>query len=190
METGSLQVRQGQPPTLPPDKFMQIYNPDAQSIIAQDPAKAFTEASPVMATAIQVYGRTKMLTWLTLQLARVAKTVTADRRMSVDDIQMMAEDIVNDPAFRTLRIAEIMLFLAQYRAGRFGKVYGTLNSINLCVALRDFLTVRAEALDRLESKRRATEREMHDKEAITYEEYCRRAGIPPTPIAERIGRTL
>lgn len=165
--------------------FLATYNPDMQSAVAQAPMRVFADNAPALVQALHSYGRTTMVSWLTLQLARIAQGFPADRRPNAYELNLMSEDILNEPQFRTLKVTEIMLFLSQYRTGKFGKVYGYLNSINLCVALREFLEYKSDSMDRIESRKRQAEREKHEAEAITYEEYCRRTGLPEQPIIKQ-----
>lgn len=160
------------------EKFATVFNPGMQDALARNPRKAFAnERVPSISRSEAAYGYGNMLGWLTLQLSTLGEVMPEGKRMETGMLRSVASDLLCNPAFRTLNVAEAMLFLKEFRMGMFGKVYGALTGIDLNVALQQFCAKRRAAIDKIEREREREERERHDREAMTWEQYCAVKGI-------------
>ncbi len=95
--------------------------------------------------------------------------VREDMKNSALQIQEIARLICANYYF--LKISEIMLFFFRLKSGRYGKNYGAVDGVSVMSSLRDFVDDRNAIIDRVESEKRAEERQKQKACAISWEEY-------------------
>lgn len=160
------------------EKFATVFNPGVQDALARNPHKVFaSERIPTVSRSEAAYGYGNMLGWLTLQLSTLGEVMPEGKRMETGMLRSVASDLLCNPAFRTLNVAEAMLFLKEFRMGLYGKAYGAVTGMDLNAALQQFCAKRRAAIDKIERERDREERERHDREAVTWEQYCAMKGI-------------
>lgn len=162
------------------EKWMIRFNPERQTEVAQSLEKVFRDnRTPSLVRFSYAYGEDKVQTWLSIQLSTIIMTEGEKTNTGPDVVFKAAADILCEPEFKVLRPTDIMLFCVQFRTGRYGKVYGSLNAINICAALREFCQWRQSQLYKAEKERERAERELYDKTAITWRQYCEIKGLDP-----------
>ena len=72
-----------------------------------------------------------------------------------------------------------MLFFHDFKAGQYGKFYGSLDPLVVTTALKEFLAHRGALLDKYEDEEDTKRLEEQRKSAVTFEEYCRLTGYVP-----------
>lgn len=160
--------------------FLAKFNPDRQKTVALEAEMVFaSQHIPSLVRCTYAYGESTMAGWISNQLRTIVSMLPNDKRMDVKELERIGYDILSDPQFRVLRLTEIMLFVSQFRTGRFGKVYGTLTTLDICTALREFCKFRDAELLKIEKQKERYEREQHDKTAITWEQFCDIKGLDP-----------
>lgn len=113
--------------------------------------------------------------WLTAQLTELSAYCGA-RNMDVAQLRMLAMTLATE--YPWLKITEYLVFFHRFKAGRYGKFYGSVDPLTITTAMREFIRERNEAWFYREQEERE-ERERKAAETsppITWEEYCRRHG--------------
>lgn len=67
-----------------------------------------------------------------------------------------------------------MLFIYRFKAGRYGRFYGSVDPLVIVESLRKFCEERSYAYDKHDAEIREQREKEDSKNAITYEEYLKR----------------
>lgn len=162
------------------EKWAATFNPSRQAEVARNIPAVFSDTTtPSLVRSAYAFGRNKVETWLSLQLATIVAVEGERTTVTPESLMGIARDLLSVPDFRTLRPTDIMLFCVQFRTGQYGKIYGRLNTMDICAALREFCRWRQMQLDRAERERERQQRLEHEKTAITWEQYCAIKGLTP-----------
>ena len=157
------------------DKVLLQYNPSRQTEIAADPERAFTEQCPTLAELRRDYGENAPIMWLVAQLNDLNEYAGA-KKMDAPQMKAAARVLYADSYYLTL--AEWMLFLYHVKAGKYGKFFGTVDALQLGVWLQSFKRERNDAHERRERSENVQRINAGRAEAVSYEEYLRRRGLP------------
>lgn len=79
--------------------------------------------------------------------------------------------------FFFLKISELMLFFHRFKAGRYGRFYGSVDPMVITSALHEFVRERANALEQHERDDALAQIEAGRQNAISWEEYCKKNNI-------------
>lgn len=113
-------------------------------------------------------------TWLMVHLHDLSEYCGCRDKLSGHALQQCASVISKEYGY--LKVTELILFFYRFKAGQYGRFYGSVDPIVITTALRDFLKERAIAYNRHEQDKARKAKEEDRKTAITWEEYCRRTG--------------
>lgn len=162
----------------PAENFLTLFNPSIQDKAVQNPRKVYSSSAPSLARVRVAYGLDIATSWMALQLRTVCEAMPGSKTPPAEMLTRISRDIACDEQLSTLKVPEIMLFLARFRAGAYGKLYGALTEIDLCAAMREFMCgERAAAVDGIRKEEEREERNRALDGGITWEEFCRRKGI-------------
>lgn len=141
--------------------------------VVRNPVDVFRRDSPALIRVDITYGRGSSVSWLydLLQSMFIFLGVTDDK-FSKEQVYVLAQTIASQ--YKTLKVAEIMLFVSRFMAGKYGRFYGG-DSYALVVteALNTFLAEREHYYADLEREKQEKAIEDGKKGTITYEEYKR-----------------
>ena len=129
------------------------------------------------------WGLTFATRWLATHLIELNEYCGVGKKMSIQQIDQCAKLMVSQ--YGWLKPQEFMLFFLKFKAGEFGRFYGSIDPMVIANAISDFVKVRNTILDKAYAERERVEREAQDeaarKIAITYEEYVRRKNPQQPP---------
>lgn len=154
--------------------ILSAYNPDRQRDLCRDHTGCVMGEHPTLARIGRDYGQNTATAWLIPQLYDLSEYCGCRDKLQGKPLEQCAAVIVAE--FYFLKVSEVMLFFHLFKAGHYGKFYGSVDPMVITCALRDFLHDRADIMARAEQERREREereyREAHPP--VSYEEYLRR----------------
>lgn len=138
--------------------------------------QSFMDEYPTIFTVSLAYGYKVAASWLTIQLHILNKSVNVKNKMTAEQINACSIGILGDGVLNKLKISEFMVFVHWLKTGKYGDIYGRLDTITITNKLRnEFLPDRMRMISSYEA---VLERERHEKEidearksAISAEEY-------------------
>lgn len=151
------------------EKFLVAFNPDVQRSLASDTDKCFFENFPTLSQLDAAYGEWTSAAWLAPQLYDLSEYCGCRDKLGGRPLKQCAEVIAQE--FHYLKVSELMLFFHRFKAGRYGRFYGSVDPLIIVTALRDFCQERGQAYDQHEQQLRQQRDEEYRTRAITYEEY-------------------
>ena len=95
-----------------------------------------TGTAPTLRTMAEMYGVEFTEGWIVGQIEFINLLFGSDKKMSAESIYATAQAIFSQYNF--LKCTEIMLYLDQLKAGRYGKVYGGLDGMMITNALFEY----------------------------------------------------
>lgn len=162
-----------------------------QNVICKYPDICYFGGAPMLAELNMTYGANTAVAWLLPQLYNLSEYSGCKEKMSTRQAEDCAFAIADE--FYGLSVTELMLFFKRFKAGRYGKFYGSVDPLTITTALREkFLPERAAAIDKHEEEMRKRQREEDRNEALSWEQYCMRTygEIRPHPMAVNIGSLI
>ena len=161
--------------TMTDSQFLASATPDMQHVIASDTEDCFFGDYPTLAAVGCRYGKDIAVAWLVPQLANLSEYCGARDKLTGPQIEELAYIISSE--FFYLKISEMMLFFHRFKAGRYGRFYGSVDPMVVTIALHEFVRERSNAIDRHDREEALKKIDAGRKNAITYEQYCINHGI-------------
>lgn len=153
-------------------KFCEQYSPSYQLEICGDSDECFFGNYPTLAEVKRDYGKNAPLTWLVPQLTNLAVYCGSKDKLIKEQYKECAFVIATE--YYYLKVSELMLFFQRFKAGRYGRFYGSVDPLVITTSLREFIKERGIEIDRHEQAERERKEREHRKHAISYEEHLRR----------------
>lgn len=164
--------------------FLERFNPSFQMEICGDSNDCYFGEYPTLAEIRKNYGDKVPTSWLIPQLYNLSEYCGVKEKLEGAPLKETAFVIATE--FYYLKISEIMLFFHRFKTGRYGRFYGNVDPLVITTSLRDFIVERNNAYMKKEQEEYWRKQEESRKNAITWEEYCKRKGIEgkPNPLAQ------
>lgn len=123
------------------------FNPDVQRLCATNVDRCFTGEAPTLFEVRKAYSPATVDSWLDVQLSDliVFCGVKGKDEFSASAIVNALTAVIADN-FGYLKLSELMLFFQQFKSGRYGRFYGSVDPMVITEALQSFLGFRAERL--------------------------------------------
>lgn len=155
-----------------PRQLLLDYTPDRQPSFSRFPQKCLEGNVPTLADIRAIFGARWAETWLEAQLKDISEYAGAQVKANDCQLEETARIILEE--FYFLKLSELMLFFFHFKAGRYGRFYGSVDPLVITGALQDFIRWRRTKLEYFENQRQAIllqQRPLKDPDAITYEEW-------------------
>lgn len=156
-------------------KFAETFNPDLQRSCAENVDRSLTGNAPTIASLRGAYPTEQVRVWILAQLENLNAYAGTKNKMNPDQMMMLSDIIMTDYFY--LKASELLLFFFQFKAGKFGELYGSVDPLRVSSALVEFASYRRDMLFRIETKSREEKRIQHAEEygknAITIQQYRR-----------------
>ena len=164
------------------DQFLTAFNPDMQREVCADANLCFFGDAPTLSQINATYGRYTAAMWLIPQLYNLSEYCGCKDKLKGKPLEECASVIASE--FHWLKVTELMLFFHRFKSGRYGRFYGSVDPLVITTSLHEFLKERGSAYDRHEHEIQQAKDEESRKNAISWEEYCRKNGkeITPNPL--------
>ena len=155
--------------------FITEFNPDVQIQFGMNKEVAYFCDTPTLATLRAEYGTNAATVWLVPQIKDLSEYCGCKGKITDSQMEQCAGIIAMTYPF--LKVSELMLFFVNFKAGQYGKFYGSVDPLTITTALREFIKERAAAYEKHEREERERADAEDKKNAITYDEYLSKNGI-------------
>lgn len=138
--------------------FLIEFNPINGIEYTRDEEDAFMGKYPVLAELNAAYGKTMAQMWLVPQLKDLSEYAGCKDKFTMEQLERTAQVIADN--FYFLKVTELLVFFERFRAARYGRFYGSVDSLLIMEALNTFVRERNDTINRYESiyKQRDLER--------------------------------
>lgn len=153
------------------DQFLQRVNPQTQASFALKPQKAVMGDCPTLTDICLSYGKTFAEQWLYPQITDLS-VFTGAKNLDKEQVRSLASVIAAE--YRYLKVTELLLFFHRFKAGHYGRFYGSVDPMVITCALRDFIKERNNIIDQCERDANNQQYELQSKmPKMSYEEYLK-----------------
>ena len=142
---------------------MSRFNPDVQRYCVGNIERCFTGNTPTIFEVRRSYSSATVDSWLDIQLSDLVRFCGVKGKEEFTRIIDPVIQVISDN-FGYLKLSELMLFFQQFKAGQYGRFYGSVDPMVITEALHQFLDFRADRLAVIERKRRKAEQQRQDAE--------------------------
>lgn len=153
--------------------FRRIFDPVEQARLCRDVERIFTGDAPPLARISNTYGVAEAEIFVMLYIRDLSEYAGVRDKMTPRQMHETAAVILNE--YGHLTVSELIYFFFLFKAGRFGHFYGAVDGIVITAALREFMAIRDDEIERIsrktEKERRRAESEYSKRHCLTYEEY-------------------
>lgn len=157
----------------PAARFLTTFNPSLQTACIAHPDRTFGGTAPALSVVSAAYGRNVAKMWLSIQLNNLSEFTGVKDKLTEAQIDELSDLILAQ--YWYLNVAEVMYYLQQVKAGRYGRFYGAVDAMAITTGLLKFQDERRKELDRLETLRREAaaraERRDHEENGISRTEW-------------------
>lgn len=150
-------------------QFLALFNPSVQASVIDKAERCYFGSAPCLSAVGKAYGSGTVASWLEIQLRDLANYAGQREKLSESQSQQTAMAIIGGYSF--LNMAELLLFFARYKAGRYGRFYGAVDPLAITNALREFCKQRVSEITAIEYARQAAERDKAAEGCVSREEY-------------------
>ena len=159
--------------------FLALFNPDRQVEFTADLSRCYTGTAPVLGTVGRAFGESTAITWLTIQLENLAEFANKYEKMPPATLKSLAPSIKFEWGY--MKVTELMHFFQLFKCGRYGRFYGSFDSMVVTAGLREYARDRLDYIAKFEAeakrKAEAEENARHDKEVAEFKDMLERRGI-------------
>ncbi|MBR4828188.1 MAG: hypothetical protein IKZ92_00080 [Muribaculaceae bacterium] len=160
------------------ESFLTTLNPSEQLKAGRNPERAIlSEDAPTLAIMRHAYGDGFPATWLLPQILDLVVYSNSKGTLSDRQAEFLAEVIANEYGF--LKASELLLFFYQFKTGKYGHFYGSVDPMRITIALDEFCDERERVLECHEREQEKIREAQEPKlPSISPEEWCRQVGLP------------
>lgn len=128
---------------------------------------------PLLMDVSLAYGKGTTKEFLACQFANLSEYSGARDKMTVEQLRELCDTVANDNRFRLLSLVEVMLFCQWFKAGRYGKFYGSVDPNAITKSLNQFWKERQDKQNQYYDIARARKAEEYrlNLHPCSYEEY-------------------
>ena len=150
--------------------FLNAFSPDKQYTLCQDDRLAILDESPTLTELNATYGKSSASMFLVPQLFNISEFCGAREKFTEGQIMETAQLIA--VSYPWLKVKEIMTFCKQFKLGRYGQFYGSVDPMVITRALKEFLSFRADVYSEYEEFKAQRKIEQQKKEpTMSFEEW-------------------
>lgn len=157
---------------------MRTFAPKNTFAYCSDLRRVYMGTAPTLKTLGAAYGDALPDVWVSTQIHALSEDCGCKDKMTPQQVRSTARTIV--AVFGYLNVVELMHFFLLFRAGEYGRFYGSVDGLVITEALQAFVRQRRDRISGFEAEAEAEKRkaqwERQRKYAISYEEWKRRQG--------------
>ena len=157
------------------ESFLTRFNPDCQRELCTNPDECFFGDYPTLTDTRLAYGVNAAEAWMIPQLYNLSEYCGC--RDKLQGVPMKECAFIISTEYHYLKVSELMLFFHRFKAGRYGRFFGSVDPLVITTALRQFVRERGDEYERHEKKLQEQREKEWRRNAITYEEHLRRKGV-------------
>lgn len=154
--------------------FMASMNPGVQTYAGKYPQRAFFGEAPTLTDINLAYGKQTSVLWLVPQLIDLSEYCGCREKLKDNMLEDLAKIISIE--YHYFKTSELLLFFYWFKAGKYGRFYGSVDPMVITTALQDFVLDRRSAYAKRVQEEERKQREAWEKEErMTYEQYKQKA---------------
>lgn len=124
--------------------------------------RMFTGDAPSLTKVAEQYGDGTAMSWLSKQLQNLSEFSGAHDKLTPQQILQLSSLILEE--YGHYKLTELMVFFHDYKAGRFGTFYGSVDPLTIMKSLREFWRVQCEELTKYYAEEKERERQEYEQE--------------------------
>ena len=124
--------------------FFNIFSPQRQLLICQDPTYCFFGSSPTLTEVDIMYGPFTSAKWLIPLIADASLSCGLKEDVTENQLQFTAMAIYS--RFRWLKASELMLFFFNFKAGFYERFYSYFDTQTIIRSIKTFIEERTLAI--------------------------------------------
>lgn len=172
--------------------FAARFTPKVQKYCAQNMVKAVENDLPSFGRIVSTYGEEGVAAIVATHITDAILRMGEDRDVDPYDVQFIASAICESSRFKTLRFTTVLGFFHLLKCGEFD-IYGKVTPRKVLEAARKYAVDAQAQENRIayekDCREAAAERERAAAEAISWEDYAKKNGIPDADFASYMIRT-
>ncbi|KAA6348680.1 hypothetical protein EZS27_003913 [termite gut metagenome] len=134
---------------------------------------ALNKRIPTLGLLSSIFGNENVIIWLKIQFGSVNDY--AEQGIGMNDSQLSELSTLVLAEYYYLNAAEICLFIARLKLGKYGQFYGAIGGMKISSALLDYIHERKTDIERAEREQERINREIETderiKNGITFAQY-------------------
>ena len=154
--------------------FSDVFKPELQVDCAKNKERAFFGTAPTLKVLNLAYSETAAEQWLVFQLMDLCAYCGVKEKLNERQMKQLAYIIVTEYGY--LKVTEILLFLHRFKAGKYGRFYGSIDPLIIMQALDDFMDEREEAIKK-QNEIQEAQLPVPAEDTISPQEWCRQNGF-------------
>lgn len=163
-----------------PQTFLSIFTPAKQYAYTKDLRRVFMGDAPSLGVISKAWGENITEAWLELHLIDLGEFSGVKDKLSTSQLDSISQVIMATWGY--YKVSEMMLFFLQFKSGKYGKFYGSVDSMVITEALRKFDKERCQIIDRYnreeEERQKKLQEEAADIARAKWREHVRRCCLP------------
>lgn len=151
------------------NRFMTAMSPARQIDMAQNREDSIVGDFPTLNNIATAYGRTAPIQWLIAQLINLSEFCGVKDKLTGDQCEELAWLLSSEYSY--YKVTQFLVFFHDFKMGKFGKFYGSVDPLVITSAIRDFDNERVRIISKHEEENERNRREEESKNAITFQRY-------------------
>ena len=145
-------------------------NPSTQEFFGRNVRVAVMGDYPTLTDLDIAYGKDFASEWLLPHITDLSAH-TGAKNLSLQQIDSLARIIATE--YRHLKITEILLFFYRFKAGHYGRFYGSVDPMVITCSFREFMDERNSLIDRFtqEDYERRLYEDLNNPDNMSREEF-------------------
>lgn len=135
---------------------------------------------PSLSEIATSWGKNIATSWIAIQLRDLSEFAGCKDKLTIDQIDQTAKVIYH--FYKGLKPSDLMLFFLEFKSGKYGKFFGTVDGMTITEKLGKFVAWKNEQLERINKEQQQTERQREiaerDAKAMTYNEWVKSRNLP------------
>jgi len=155
--------------------FMMDYNPNLQSKLINSEIThsdiALNNKIPSLGLLRSTFGDLTPIEWLKIQFGSLNDYAEQGIGITPDQINELSSLYLAE--YYYLNTAEVCLFIARFKLGKYGQFYGSIGPMKIMSAMCEYIKERRLSIDAHERnmKRKRKEEEIENRKGIPFSEY-------------------
>lgn len=153
------------------EDFCKANNPSMQLSVCKDADKCYFGSYPTLTELDKGYGRNASSYWLVPELTNLSEFCGCKEKLTGNALKECAVIIAQQ--YHYLKTSELMLFFYKFKAGEYGRFYGSVDPLVIMQALREFIRDRSTAYAHHEGEMEKRRYEESVKNKISYDDWTK-----------------
>lgn len=143
-----------------------------QLLVSTHVEQAYLGTAPTLGEVKTCYGEATAIAWMCAMLEDLNDFVGARQKMELPQQISLSKLVL--AVYHYLKVTELQLFFHRLKCGRYGRFFGSVDTLFLTESLLAFIHERGQELHHFVTERREQEQEASRQQAgpcVTYQEY-------------------